>query len=131
MNLSADQIPYAHWTNQAYTVAFNANGGNVQTSSTTVSNGGVYGTLPTPTRSGYTFMGWYTSPGGGEQITAETTVGLSDSQVLYVHWEKVPSQPAASFADVKPDDWFAEPAQWAVGRKITAGTGDGTTFSPE
>ena len=40
------------------TVAFNANGGDVSTKSKTVKAGGTYGTLPTPTREGYTFEGW-------------------------------------------------------------------------
>ena len=33
------------------------------------------------------------------------------------------------FSDVKSDDWFADPVNWAVEKKITAGTSD-TTFSP-
>ena len=56
---------YAQWT--AYTVTYDANGGNVSPSSASAgSNGSV--TLPTPTRTGYTFNGWYTATSGGTKI---------------------------------------------------------------
>lgn len=41
-----------------YTVTFDANGGNVDTESKEVLENSTYGDLPTPTRAGYTFMGW-------------------------------------------------------------------------
>jgi len=41
-----------------YTVTFDANGGNIDTESKEVLENSTYGDLPTPTRSGYTFMGW-------------------------------------------------------------------------
>lgn len=41
-----------------YTVTFNANGGTVGTSSMQIIPGTNYGTLPTPTRAGYKFLGW-------------------------------------------------------------------------
>lgn len=41
-----------------YTVTFDANGGTVGVESKKVTQDSVYGTLPTPTREGYTFMGW-------------------------------------------------------------------------
>ena len=43
------------------------------------------GTLPTPTRTGYTFDGWYTAASGGTQITSSTTMGKS-SMTAYAHW---------------------------------------------
>lgn len=45
-----------------------------------------YGELPVPTRTGYTFSGWFTAQSGGEQITADTIVALEADQVLYPHW---------------------------------------------
>ena len=52
----------------------------------TVTNGGTYGSLPTPSRDGYTFDGWYTQASGGSKITAATKVNLTSSQTLYAHW---------------------------------------------
>ena len=59
-----------------YTVTWNAttNGGSCGTSSTLVESGQAIGTLPTATKSGYTFDGWFTASSGGTQINASTTV---------------------------------------------------------
>ncbi len=45
-----------------------------------------YGALPTPTRTGYTFSGWYTSASGGTKVTSSSTV--SSNTTLYAHWSK-------------------------------------------
>lgn len=42
------------------------------------------GTLPTPSRTGYTFNGWYTSASGGNKVTSSTTI--SSSITIYAHW---------------------------------------------
>lgn len=73
-------------TIKTYTVSFNANGGQVSVNSKSVTSGSTYGTLPTPSRSGYTFDGWYTAKSGGSQITASTKVELTNNQTLYAHW---------------------------------------------
>lgn len=57
-----------------YTVTWNANGGSSSLSSSQVQSGSAIGTLPTATRSGYTFNGWFTQTSGGSQISASTTV---------------------------------------------------------
>ncbi len=75
--------------NKGYTVTFNPNGGSCSTASKVVPNGAKYDTLPTPTRTGYTFDGWYTSKDGGSKITATTTANLSGNQTLYAHWSHV------------------------------------------
>lgn len=71
------------------TVYFNANGGSVNTSGKTVTVGSTYGTLPTPTRTGYAFDGWYTSASGGSKVTSSTTVSNSSNHTLYAHWNLV------------------------------------------
>ena len=41
------------------------------------------------TRTGYTFLGWSTTPDGGVEYTAGTTINpLMDTMVLYAQWEK-------------------------------------------
>ena len=82
----ANGLPTPTPTPETYTVTFDANGGSVSTASKTVTKGSTYGTLPTPTRSGYTFDGWFTSASGGTQITSSTTVNLTANQTLYAHW---------------------------------------------
>lgn len=72
--------------NPSYTVAFNANGGSCSTGSKSVKYSSTYGTLPTPTRNGYTFNGWYTAASGGTKITESTTVTATSNHTLYAHW---------------------------------------------
>lgn len=72
-----------------YKVTFNANGGTVSTTSKTVTKGSTYGTLPTPTRAGYDFVGWYTKADGGTKVTSSTTVSLTGNQTLYAHWKSI------------------------------------------
>lgn len=67
-------------------VSFNANGGECATTSKTVTYSQKYDTLPTPTKNGYTFSGWYTSKSGGTKITADTKVSITENQTLYAQW---------------------------------------------
>ena len=46
---------------------------------------GKLGTLPTASRTGYSFDGWYTQKDGGSRITASTSIGTSD-KTFYAHW---------------------------------------------
>lgn len=83
-------IEAVYETIPTYKVTFNSNGGTVSgTSTKTVTSGEKYGTLPTATKSGYTFDGWYTSGSGGTRITENTTVSLTGNQTLYAHWTAV------------------------------------------
>lgn len=67
-----------------YTVTFDPNGGTVSETSRQVEQGKPIGALPTPTRTGYTFLGWYTASSGGIQVDASwTTAG---DRTLYAHW---------------------------------------------
>ena len=84
--ITSAQTLYAHWTANEYTVTFNPNGGSVSQTSKTVTYDSTYGTLPTPTRTGYTFAGWFTAASGGTQITSETKVAITSAQTLYAHW---------------------------------------------
>ena len=87
-----NSIIYAHWqeqTAQEYTVTFNANGGSVSTTSTTTKDGKLE-SLPTPTRGGYDFLGWYTEKDGGEKVTNNTV--FTNDTTIYAHWQKQAAQ---------------------------------------
>ena len=77
---------YAHWTAKAYTVKFDYRSGVVLKQSMTVRFGQVYGDLPEPTRTGYTFAGWWTKASGGTEIKDSTIVKITATQTLYAHW---------------------------------------------
>ena len=57
----SDHTLYAHWQSVGYTLTLNPNGGTIGTTQKTVYYGGTIGNLPTPSRNGYNFAGWYTS----------------------------------------------------------------------
>ena len=79
---------YAHWTANTYTVTFNANGGSVNPTSKKVTYDSAYDALPTPTRTGYTFTGWFTAASGGTQVTGDTKVTTASDHTLYAHWSE-------------------------------------------
>ena len=58
-DVTANKTLYAQYTKNNYTLTFDANGGSVSTTTKSVQYGTTYADLPTPTRTGYTFKGWY------------------------------------------------------------------------
>lgn len=70
-------------------IVFAPNGGRVNSGSKTVICGKTYGTLPTPTRRGYTFAGWYTAKSGGSRIGSSSVVRTTRNQTLYARWKLV------------------------------------------
>lgn len=77
---------YAHWSAKTFTVSFNANGGSVSPTSKTVTYDSTYGDLPTPSKTGYSFQGWFTAASSGTQISSGTKVNITGNQTLYAHW---------------------------------------------
>ncbi len=96
VKLKTDTTLYARWAGKEYTVSFNANGGTVSKDSILFIYGTPYGTLPTPTRTGYRFDGWYNGSGdGAKKITKNDTVSLTKDVVFYAHW--TPKKPEITF----------------------------------
>ena len=83
--VTGDVTLYAHWSVNSYTLAFDGNGGKASESSRTVQYGSQYGSLPTATRTGHTFQGWYTARSGGSQVSSSTTMEAANTTV-YAHW---------------------------------------------
>ena len=75
-----------NWEYNKYTITFNPNGGTVSPTTKEVTYNSKYETLPTPTYTGHTFNGWYTSKTGGTKITSTTKVTITANQTLYAHW---------------------------------------------
>ena len=72
------------WTAPTYTVTLHANGGSVSPDSVTTGADGKLASLPTPTRSSYSFNGWYTEKNGGTKVTTDTV--FSANTTVYAHW---------------------------------------------
>ncbi len=80
---------YAKWTANTYTVTFDPNDGVMpdgEETNRSVTYDQPYGELPTPTKQGYDFAGWFTEKAGGEQILTESSVSIAANQTLYAHW---------------------------------------------
>ena len=82
-----------------YRVILNAMGGECSTNELYVTVGSTYEGLPTPTRDGYKFLGWYPYCAGDYRTIANQQVGritadskvvyyyFQQKQTLYAHWE--------------------------------------------
>lgn len=85
-NSGFDETRYAKFTPNEYTVTYDAKGGSVSPGSKKVTFDGTYGSLATPTKTGYTFDGWYTAASGGTQVTSSTKVSTASNHTIYAHW---------------------------------------------
>ena len=69
----------------SFNLTLDANGGNVSTNSIEVTNGETIGSLPTPTREGYRFDGWYI----GDTLINENTIwSYTTDQTAIAKWVK-------------------------------------------
>ena len=85
----ADVTLYAQWSADTLDVVYDSQGGsNVTDGDATTTTGGSIATLPTdPTRTGYTFTGWFTAASGGSEITAGAAHGQTGDFTLYAQWQ--------------------------------------------
>ena len=74
-------------TDGSYLLTFDACGGTASQTSRSVVAGQAFGELPTATKAGHIFTGWFTAAEGGEQVTASTTATAAN-QTVYAHYVK-------------------------------------------
>ena len=77
---------YAVWrtSDATWRVSFDGNGGSVAPGHWNVVRGESLDALPTPTRRGHAFMGWWTRSAGGASVT--TPFAVAGDMSLYAHW---------------------------------------------
>ena len=95
---AANTTLYAKWTANNYRVNFDANSGICGLSYMTVAMGATYGSgteggpldgeLPTASKYGYHFVGWYTLPSGGTEVTKSTQMTTASEHTIYAHYEE-------------------------------------------
>lgn len=109
-------------------VYFESCGGSSSYSSMFVNGGTEIGELPTATRLGYTFDGWYTSESGGTAADP-TTVPTTFELTYYAHW--TPIEYNISFDSCGGDDVAAITAQYGSGYGTLPDAGEraGYTFA--
>ena len=94
----------------ALTVTLEPNGGALDegvSTAVSVMRGSTYGTLPSPSRTGYSFIGWYTDAMDGHPVLSTTKVTATDDHILYAHWK---ADPVITF-DVQASDVTAPASQ--------------------
>ena len=79
----ADVTLYAIWVVGVFVVTFDADGGTVSPAQKVVGYSLKYGTLPTPTKAGETFYGWFL---GDLLITENSIVDLDNDATLKAAW---------------------------------------------
>lgn len=85
--LSEDLNLYAIWTQNKYQVTFNTNGGS-SVENKEVTYDLAYGNLPSTTKTGYTFSGWYLDNETFKNKIEETTkVSTPNNHTLYAKWD--------------------------------------------
>ena len=95
------ELKYLDGENLKQTVTFNANGGAVSPATRVVEKGKTVGDLPVPTRSGYSFVGWFTSANGGAKVTTATVV--TGNVTYYAQWTKNDDPAPVTPDPVTPD----------------------------
>ena len=85
--VTSNKTWYARWTAtyKNYTVTWNGNGGTPSKSSSSFHYNDALGTLPTATRTGYTFKGWSTSASGS--VNVSTTTKVTGNVTYYAVWQ--------------------------------------------
>lgn len=88
--ITTDMMLYAQWVyNQQYILGFNYNGatGNNSEIYRKITYADAFGTLPSPTRNGYNFMGWFIDD--RTQVTSASIYGYDKDINIYAKWEAV------------------------------------------
>lgn len=85
--VTSNKTWYARWTAtyRIYTVTLDGNGGTPSQSSSSFYYNEALGTLPTVTRTGYTFKGWSTSANG--PVNVNTTTKVTGDVTYYAIWQ--------------------------------------------
>ncbi len=92
---TSDITLYAKWTdNPTYTITFDANGGTVSPTSGVTFTNGTLSRLPIPTRTGYTFGGWFKESAFTTAVTT-STVFTADT-TIFAKWTEGGGSPQPS-----------------------------------
>ena len=109
-----------------YVLTFETNGGSAMEKVTKDSGTTVELASYKPTRTGYTFDGWFSDK---ELMKPVTSVKLTADTTVYAKWTQN-GEIKNLFIDVKSGDYFYDAVLWAVKNGVTSGT-SATTFHPD
>lgn len=87
---SANQTLFAQWTADSHVVTYNTDGGSSVAAGSFNTDGSM--NLPgAPTKSGYVFNGWFTSPTGGTALSSPYSPSGTSNITLYAQWSVDPA----------------------------------------
>jgi uncharacterized repeat protein (TIGR02543 family) len=131
---------YAQWKaapkpTPTYTISFDANGGKFANGSASqkvsVKQGAKYALAAAPSRSGYTFAGWFTAKSGGSKVTGSPVA--TAARTLYAQWKAAPPvKLTTSFSAAGSSNVTANSATVSATLKDSAGkpvAGAGVVFA--
>jgi uncharacterized repeat protein (TIGR02543 family) len=84
--ITSDTTLYAQWTATTLTITYDSQSGSAISSGSTTTGGSISSSPGTPTRSGYTFNGWFTAASGGSAISFAYVHGQTANFTLYAQW---------------------------------------------
>jgi uncharacterized repeat protein (TIGR02543 family) len=82
---TSDFTLFARWTAKTLAVTYNSGGGSSVTATSTTTGASMLSPR-TPTRSGYTFAGWYAAVSGGSAIRFPYAHGRTSAFTLFARW---------------------------------------------
>jgi len=80
---------FAKWEAIAYTVTYNLGGGALNNPVDTYTVESPTITLQTPTRTGYTFLGWFINAAFTGAVVTQIAAGSTGNKVFFVKWETI------------------------------------------
>ena len=86
---TGDRTFTAHWTETEYIINYNLNGGSITGAATTYGITTPTFTLPTPTKNGYTFLGWTGSNGENPETTVQIVKGSFGNKNYTANWKPI------------------------------------------
>lgn len=84
--VNADMTLFAKWTPVNYTITYNTNGGSGTMTPTSYTIETATFNLPTPTKTGYTFAGWYTKNDFSDAKVTQIEKGTTGNKTFYAKW---------------------------------------------
>lgn len=99
-SIAGNQTVYAIWKAKTIQISLNANDGKCSVQKLSIKYNSSVRDLPIPTRSKYSFDGWYTAKNGGKRIENNSVCIFANNVTLYAHWKAVSKKNSGSSGNV-------------------------------
>lgn len=114
------------------TITFNANGGTLGTTTMLGKKGDAIGTMPIPTKTNYSFEGWYTALSGGTLYNSETILGSESEITLYARYTANPIQinnvPTITMTQAEASAYYGQVVNLVNGSSFNPNASDQRTW---